>query len=119
MTCVACSSSVERLMHNEFDGKGMVSVTIVLLTHKMFAQFEASRFESKEVTPELIVDEVEMIGFDCELTGITEISQEDMEPEHRPSRDMKNGEISSSFNSEFSIDRNKLVGQEDDEEVLT
>ena len=37
MTCVACSSSVERLMHNEFDSRGMVSVTIVLLTHKMFA----------------------------------------------------------------------------------
>ena len=39
MTCVACSSSIERLMHNEFDGKGMKSVSIVLLTCKMTAIF--------------------------------------------------------------------------------
>ena len=35
MTCVACSGSIERLMHNQFDAKGMESVSIVLLTHKM------------------------------------------------------------------------------------
>ena len=39
MTCVACSSSIERLMHNQFDKKGMESVSIVLLTHKMQALF--------------------------------------------------------------------------------
>lgn len=39
MTCVACSSSIERLMHNTFDAKGMASVSIVLLTHKMVATF--------------------------------------------------------------------------------
>lgn len=39
MTCVACSSSIERLMHNSFDAKGMASVSIVLLTHKMVATF--------------------------------------------------------------------------------
>ena len=35
MHCVACSSAIENLMHNEFDAKGMVAVTIALLTHKM------------------------------------------------------------------------------------
>ena len=79
MTCVACSSSIERLMHNEFDNKGMVSVIIVLLTHKMMVKFEAERYTSKEITPDIIVDEVEMIGFDCELSGIKEISSEESE----------------------------------------
>ena len=74
MTCVACSSSIERLMHNEFDGKGMVSVAIVLLTHKMTATFEAKRFSKKEVTPDMICDEIDMIGFEAELAGMTEIS---------------------------------------------
>ena len=44
MTCVACSGSIERLMHNEFDNLKMVSVSIVLLTNKMFATFEAQVF---------------------------------------------------------------------------
>ena len=40
----------------------------------MNATFKASVFRSKEVTPEMICDEVEMIGFDCELLGINEIN---------------------------------------------
>ena len=44
MTCVACSSSIERLMHNSFDAKGMASVSIVLLTHKMVASFPQELF---------------------------------------------------------------------------
>ena len=39
MTCVACSNSIERLMHNSFDAKDMQSVSIVLLTHKMVTTF--------------------------------------------------------------------------------
>jgi len=59
-----------------------------------------------------------MIGFDCELSGITEISQEDLEPIPF-SRNAKSGEISGSFASEFSLDHDKLVGNDDEEEVLT
>jgi hypothetical protein len=44
MTCVACSSSIERLMHNEFDGKGLVSASVVLLTHKLTTTFKAQVF---------------------------------------------------------------------------
>ena len=77
MTCVACSSSIERLMHNEFDSKGMISVCIVLLTHKMTLQLKSEVFNSKTVTPEMICDEVEMIGFECELLGISEIKQDE------------------------------------------
>ena len=42
----------------------------------MMVKFEAERYTSKEITPDIIVDEVEMIGFDCELAGIKEISEE-------------------------------------------
>ena len=73
MTCVACSSSIERLMHNEFDKKGMVSVSIVLLTHKMTAVFEAEKFSRKEVTPEIICDEIDCIGFGAKLSSMSEI----------------------------------------------
>ena len=44
MTCVACSSSIERLMHNEFDQKGLVSASVVLLTHKLTTTFKAQVF---------------------------------------------------------------------------
>ena len=73
MTCVACSSSVERAMHNEFDKKSLVSASVVLLTHKLTVKFKAKVFNDKTVTPDMVVDEVEMIGFDCELLGINEL----------------------------------------------
>ena len=80
MTCVACSNSIERLMHNEFDAKGMKSVAIVLLTHKMKAVFIASSFATKKVTPDIICEEIDMIGFGAELIGMVEISAEDNQP---------------------------------------
>ena len=76
MTCVACSGSIERLMHNEFDSKGMKSVAIILLTHKMTAVFEADKFSKKEITPDMICDEIDMIGFGAALSGMSEISVE-------------------------------------------
>ena len=76
MTCVACSGSVERLMHNSFDKKEMVSVSIVLLTHKMIATFPQRVFTEKTVTPESICSAVFMIGFGCSLLGMTEICQD-------------------------------------------
>jgi hypothetical protein len=73
MHCVACSSSIENLMNNEFSSKGMVRVTIALLTHKMQATFKSESYLNKTVTPDLICDEVECIGFGCELLTMTEI----------------------------------------------
>jgi cation transport ATPase len=73
MTCVACSGSVERLMHNEFSKKGMLDVSIALLTHKMMVSFQEKIIIDKTVTPEMICDEVECIGFGCELLEIIEI----------------------------------------------
>lgn len=78
MTCVACSSSIERLIHNEFDQKSLITVSIVLLTNKMFATFEANVFKDKLVTPEMICDEVDMIGFECQLISITEMKGEEL-----------------------------------------
>jgi len=63
-------------MHNEFDAKDMTRVTIALLTHKMQVTFKQQAFLSKTVTPEIICDEVECIGFSCELLTMTEISHE-------------------------------------------
>ena len=65
MTCVACSSSIERCIHKNFDQKHLVTVSIVLLTNKMFCTFEAHVFHDKVVTPEMICEEVDCIGFEC------------------------------------------------------
>ena len=77
MTCVACSSSIERLIHNQFDKRSLVSVSIVLLTNKMFCTFEAHVFHDKIVTPEMVCEEVDCIGFECQLISITEMKGEE------------------------------------------
>lgn len=77
MTCVACSSSIERLIHNQFDKRNLVSVSIVLLTNKMFCTFEAHVFHDKIVTPEMVCEEVDCIGFECQLLSITEMKGEE------------------------------------------
>ena len=77
MTCVACSGSIERLIHNEFDKKSLISVSIVLLTNKMFCTFDAHVFKDKEVTPEMVCEEVDGIGFECGLISITEMKGEE------------------------------------------
>jgi hypothetical protein len=43
----------------------------------MNASFNSSVFLNKEVTPEIICDEVEMIGFGCELLNIVEMNEKD------------------------------------------
>jgi len=76
MSCAACTNSIERLMHSNFDEKGMQSVAVVLLTHKMVATFPLRVFRDKAVTPKLICDTFESTKFTCELLGMTEISNE-------------------------------------------
>ena len=114
MTCVACSGSIERLMHNEFDSKGMRSVAIVLLTHKMTTVFDASSFTTKKVTPEMICDEIDMIGFGAELNGMVEISAEDNQP-NKKHKIQINKDLASSF---ASIDSAKMRGEESDNEIM-
>jgi cation transport ATPase len=76
MSCVACSSTIERHMKSEFTGKKMTECAIALLTHKMSVTFKQSAFNEKMVSPQIICDEVEMIGFTCSLLSITEINAE-------------------------------------------
>ena len=71
MTCVACSSSIERLMHSKYDSQGMKSVAIVLLTHKMTATFDSNE-DVERVNPEKICQSVLSIGFGCSLLRISE-----------------------------------------------
>lgn len=61
-------------MHMKFDSRGMDSVSIVLLTHKMTATFNSSFGNSKEssVTPEEICGAVLCIGFGCRLLRMSE-----------------------------------------------
>lgn len=77
MSCVACTSSIERCIHKNFDGRHLVTVSIVLLTNKMFCTFEAHVFHDKVVTPEMVCEEVDGIGFECQLISITEMKGEE------------------------------------------
>jgi len=77
MTCVACSGTVENHMKKEFGPKKMVEINVALLCHKMTASFNESAFIDKIVTPEMICEEIDMIGFECELISITEVQPED------------------------------------------
>ena len=49
MTCVACSSAIERGMKLSFDGKGLLEVQVALLVHKMTISFRA---DDGQVTPD-------------------------------------------------------------------
>ena len=54
----------------------MQEVSIVLLTHKLYATFPQRVFNEKIVTPEIICNTVLMIGFGCELLSMTEICED-------------------------------------------
>ena len=90
-------------MHNSFDAKGMQSVSIILLTHKMQAKFPQFAFESKLITPQVICDCVEMIGFGCELLGMAEISHEQRKNFNQMGKSL----------SESSLDSVKIRGEDD------
>ena len=106
MTCVACSSSIERLMHNQFDQKEMQEVSIVLLTHKMIASFPQRVFNAKTVTPEIICNTVLMIGFGCELLSMTEITEEE-----RKNVGQDGGSV-----ADMSLDSQRIRGMDIEEE---
>jgi cation transport ATPase len=78
MTCVACSRTIENAMTAEFQYKGMISVQIALLTHKMRIVFDQDEFKKHNITAELVKDEVEMVGFSAELLEMIENNQEEL-----------------------------------------
>ncbi len=78
MTCVNCSNTIENAMKLEYETKGLVSVQIALLTHKMRIVFELSAYQQNQITPQMICDEVEMVGFGIELLEVIENNQEEL-----------------------------------------
>jgi len=50
-------------MKKEFKNKGLKNVQIALLTHKMRIEFNQEGFTKNHLTPDLIKDEIEMVGF--------------------------------------------------------
>ena len=67
MTCVSCSKAIENGMENEFRNKGLIKAQIALLTHKMRIVFNAEIYNANQLNPDIIKEEVEMIGFNAEL----------------------------------------------------
>ena len=78
MTCVNCSNTIENAMKLEYETKGLVSVQIALLTHKMRIVFDLSAYQQNQITPQMICDEVEMVGFGIELLEVIENNQEEL-----------------------------------------
>ena len=76
MTCVNCTNTIEGAMNNEYQGKGMKKVQIALLTHKMRIVFDLKSYHENQITPDVIKDEVEMVGFGAELLEVVEINNE-------------------------------------------
>lgn len=70
MTCVSCSNSIEKAIKTEFTKKGLESVSIVLLTHTMTVTMKG---ENSNTFADQITEEVELIGFGCELLDIKQL----------------------------------------------
>lgn len=67
MTCVNCSQAIETAMKQEFTDAGLLDVQIAVLTHKMRLTFDETLYKRKKITTDLIIQEVEAIGFGAEL----------------------------------------------------
>jgi cation transport ATPase len=78
MTCVACSRTIEGAMEREFKQKGLISVQIALLTHKMRMVFYLNDYKLNKLCPQSIMEEVEMVGFSAELLEIIENNPEEL-----------------------------------------
>ena len=76
MTCVACSSAIERGLNTEFKGKGLVegSLSVILLMHKMKLSFYKEEAQKNNVDSMKIVDEVEELGFNATLLNTYELN---------------------------------------------
>jgi len=81
MTCVACSSSIERGLTHAFKDKGLVlnashensGVNVVLLMHQMRISLYKEAAERHNVDAKAIIDEVEDLGFGATLLEKFEI----------------------------------------------
>ena len=84
MTCINCSTAIERGITSEFKDKGLVfdkeqnryMVNVVLLMHKMKIIFYKQLSITNKVTGQGVADEVEDLGFGAELINTFEVQQE-------------------------------------------
>ena len=82
MTCVACSSAIERGLTFTYKDKGLVQdpeepssgVAVALLMHKMRISFFKEQLAYHKITAENIIEEVEDLGFGASLLNMFEIS---------------------------------------------
>ena len=86
MTCVACSSSIERGLTKKYQDMGLVldenmesnGVKVVLLMHKMRISFYKHLAEEHKVTVQHIVEAVENIGFEAVFLNKFEIGASEL-----------------------------------------
>ena len=81
MTCVACSSAIEKGLTSEFKSKGLVpkeaseentGVSVVLLMHKMRIAFHKELALKHKIDANSVISEVEDLGFGAELINTFE-----------------------------------------------
>ena len=70
MTCVNCSTAIERGLNAEFKNKGLVddkSVNVILLVNKMKITFYKQIAEKHSIDADRVAEEVEDLGFGAKL----------------------------------------------------
>ena len=84
MTCVSCSSAIEKGLTSAFKNRGLLvdsnkehsGVHVILLMHKMRISFYKDIMEESGVNQQSIIDEVEDIGFGATLINKFELIEE-------------------------------------------
>jgi Cu+-exporting ATPase len=87
MTCVACSSAIERSLTIQYKDKGLDSLSVILLVHKLKITFFKQIASKNDIKPEDIINEVEDIGFGAQL-----LSTQEFELDNLTARDSQRGE---------------------------
>jgi copper chaperone CopZ len=81
MTCVNCSTAIERGLSIAFKDQGLVydehkgkyEVNVALLMHKMNISFDQNSIDLFKISADKIISEVEDLGFGAALLQIHEI----------------------------------------------
>ena len=87
MTCVACSSAIEKGLTLEFKNKGLIydttkhkyEVNVALLMHKMRIIFDEESLNKHNIDSDAIVSEVEDLGFDASFLNKFQMVDEQAE----------------------------------------
>jgi len=113
MTCVNCSTAIEKGLTIAFAKKGLVQdasrensgVNVVLLMHKMRIAFYKETMNQHKVTPADVVTEVEDLGFDASLLNTFELQAASEHGSARSNMGDGNGEVLSKIKTSTFIVR--------------